>query len=255
MIQTKLVSIELTNVCQKGNLCKAFGCYAKSTPEGQTFWDSAILTSFIKDLAKNGIEAVSFGGGEPLQYEGLWMLLEGLKDIPIFKSMTTNGLLLGGRLIDRLAPHFDKIHVSIHFPENDWEVKRVLGNVAAIERAGIKSGINFIVKGWDIDKEKEAVRKIKAEGISPDRVVFLPLRGKGIHVDLGKFRDVASLLSPKFQSTWCLTECEKSERFVSIDWNGNVGWCSYTSAKTQMKEFTFGGMMEALNSKELVYCG
>ena len=251
----KLVSIELTNLCQKGNLCKSFGCYAKSNPEGATFWTPNVLEFFIRDLAHNGIEAVSFGGGEPLQYEGLWDLLRMIKDVPIFKSLTTNGLLLGIRTEERLAKFLNKVHVSIHFPENDWEVKRVIRSVKDLEKRGVKSGINFIVKGWDVKKEKEAVRQIKNEGITHDRVVFLPLRGKGIHVDQNLFKDIAGILSEKFQSTWCLLECKKSDRFISVNWEGYVGWCSYTPSKTRMEDFSYAGMMKALGEKELVYCG
>jgi MoaA/NifB/PqqE/SkfB family radical SAM enzyme len=254
-MKPKLVSIELTNLCQKGSLCKSFGCYAKSNPEGATFWTPYVLGEFIRDLAKNGIEAVSFGGGEPLQFEGLWAFLEMIKDLPIFKSMTTNGLLLGNRTEERLAAHLNKVHVSIHFPENDWEVKRVIRSVRDLEKTGLKSGINFIVKGWDLKKEKEAVRQIRNEGIDADRVVFLPLRGKGIHVNADRFKEVAQILSEKFQSTWCLLECKKSDRFVSVNWEGYVGWCSYTPSKTRMQDFTYAGMMGALGEKELAYCG
>jgi MoaA/NifB/PqqE/SkfB family radical SAM enzyme len=255
MTQPMLVSIELTNLCQKGNLCKSFGCYARSDPDGATFWAPDVLAGFIRDLARNGIEAISFGGGEPLQYPGLREFLESIDEVPIFKSMTTNGLLLGERAIGLLAKHLNKVHVSIHFPENDHEVGRVIRQVGELARSGLKSGINFIVKGRDVEKEKTAVQRIRDAGIEADRVVFLPLRGKGVHVDVVKFREVANILSPKFQSTWCLLECRKSDRFISINWEGRVGWCSYTEAKTRMREYTHIGMMEALGQKRLTYCG
>ena len=134
-----LVSIELTNYCQKG--CSF--CYSKSTPEGQTFWTPDVLVSFIKDLAANGIEAVSFGGGEPLQYPHLWDLLDQLKEVPIFKSMTTNGLQLTPETARKLSGVLNKVHVSVHYPERSNEVPRAIQNVLALSEAGLKSGINF----------------------------------------------------------------------------------------------------------------
>lgn len=247
----KLVSIELTNYCTKA--CPF--CYAKSTPTGQTFWKPEVLDSFVRDLAAHGVEAVSFGGGEPLQYEGLWDFLGRIRDVDVFKSMTTNGLLLTSGLIERLRPYLNKIHVSIHFPENTAEVERVIRQVQEIAVLGIKSGINFIVRGKKESKEIEAIQAIKDAGIGADRVIFLPMRGKGYALGPDAVKPVASTLSEKFQSTWCLLECQKSERFASVDWQGRVGWCSYTESKTQMKEFTYDGLVRALNSKELVYCG
>jgi len=248
---TTLVSIELTNYCTKG--CPF--CYSKSTPKGQTFWTPDMLEGFIRDLSAHGVEAVSFGGGEPLQYEGLWDLLGRVRDIDIFKSMTTNGLLLSPGVVERLRPYLNKMHVSIHFPDRTTEVMRVIQQVKDLAAAGLKSGINMILRGEDMAAEKAAVVRIKEAGITAERVVFLPMRGKGQHPNLERFREVASILSPKFQSVWCLMECRKSDRFVSVNWQGRVGWCSYTGAKTPMKEFTYAGMQEALHAKELVYCG
>lgn len=253
--KVEVVSIELTNRCGKGKLCGEFGCYAKSLPEGLTFWTPEKLETFIRDLAWNEIQAVSFGGGEPLQYEGLWDLLERLKEVRIWKSLTTNGLLLKGEEITRLARYLNKVHVSVHFPEDEREVKRVIRQVKELEEKGLKSGINFLVKGRDVESEKRAVLEIKKAGIGADRVVFLPLRGKGVVLDLRKFREVAEILGNPFQAVWCVLRCGKSERFVSVDWEGKVGWCSYTEAKTKMEKFTYRGMIEALEAKELVFCG
>lgn len=251
MTKQILVSIELTNYCTKG--CDF--CYATSTKAGQTMWEPDVLAGFVKDLAANGVEAVSFGGGEPLEYGGLWPFLNQIKDVPVFKSMTTNGLRLSPEVLLCLQGKLNKLHISIHFPERPTEILRVLRQVKEAEAAGLRSGINMVLKGEDLEAEKAAVRQIKEAGIEPDRVVFLPLRGKGKAPDMVKFRAVAELLGPKWQSTWCLLACKRSDRFVSVDWQGRVGWCSYTEAKTKMAEFTYAGMLEALRSKDLVYCG
>ena len=247
----KLVSIELTQRCQKG--CP--WCYASAVPEGRTFWQPDVLLSFVKDLHANGVEAVSFGGGEPLEYPWILSFLDNLLDVPIFVSMTTSGLLLDDRVMRLLSTRVDKVHVSIHFPENVQEVTRVTKQVQALSALGMKSGINFVVKGKHPDLEETAVRLIKDAGIGSDRVIFLPLRGVGIPMDPKPVQRLGKILGAKWQSTWCLLECKESARFVSVDWEGKVGYCSYTSAKTKMEEFTYAGLKRALASKELVFCG
>ena len=234
--QVKLVSIELTNRCRK----RCPWCYAKSSPEGKTFWRPEVLAAFIKDLAANGIEAVSFGGGEPLEYPHFWELMDLVREISVFKSMTTNGLEIGPETPKRLAETLRKVHISIHDPA---DVPGAILSVQALSKTGIKAGLNFLVKGEDIQAEKMAVQAIKDAGITEDRVIFLPLRGNGRVVDMETFKEVARVLSPRFQSTFCLLGCRKSGRFVSVDWQGRVGWCSFTETKAKMEEFTYQGML------------
>jgi molybdenum cofactor biosynthesis enzyme MoaA len=135
------ISIELTNQC--GKQCSF--CYNHSRTTGATAWAIDELVDFVTDCALAGTKAVSFGGGEPLEYPHLCELLERLQGL-VFRSFTTNGLLLDADWIDRLirvAP--DKIHVSIHFPESQPEVDRVIAQVTELATRGIRSGVNLLV--------------------------------------------------------------------------------------------------------------
>jgi len=246
--QIKLVSIELTNRCRK----RCSWCYNSSNPEGETFWRPEVLAVFIKDLTANGIEAVSFGGGEPLEYPYFWELMDLVREIPIFKSMTTNGLEIGPETPKRLAGTLDKVHISIHDPA---DVPGAILSVLALSKAGIKAGLNFLVKGKNEKAEIKAARQLREAGIKPEEAIFLPLRGEKSGVPPDYLKLVALEFSPKFQSTFCLLGCKKSGRFTSVDWQGQAGWCSFTKAKTRMEEFTYQGMMEALRAKEMVTCG
>jgi len=89
------ISIELTNRCFKA--CSF--CYNASNPQGSQFWRTDEVIDFVGDCASHGIKAVSFGGGEPLQHEGIFDILAALKGC-IFRSVTTNGLLLDRHLDD-----------------------------------------------------------------------------------------------------------------------------------------------------------
>ena len=104
------ISIELTNRCEKG----CWFCYNHSLPTGETCWTVDEVVAFAADCAVNEVKAVSFGGGEPLQFAGLFEIFEQLDGV-IFRSMTTNGLLLEEPTLDRLeALRPEKVHVSIH---------------------------------------------------------------------------------------------------------------------------------------------
>src|SRR5262249_19771599 len=91
------ISIEVTNKCAKA----CWFCYNHSLPEGATRWAADELAAFVTDCAANGVKAVSFGGGEPLQFAGLFDVLQRLQGT-LFRSITSNGLLLTGDTLDRL---------------------------------------------------------------------------------------------------------------------------------------------------------
>jgi hypothetical protein len=83
------ISIEVTNQC--GKAC--WFCYNGSQPGGATRWTPDELVAFVTDCAAHGVKAVSFGGGEPLQYDGLCDVLTRLRGV-LFRSLTSNGLAI-----------------------------------------------------------------------------------------------------------------------------------------------------------------
>ena len=63
----ELLSIDLSNYCSKQ--CEF--CYNHSTREGNVMWTPAEVVSFAKDCVANGVKAISLGGGEPFEYDGV----------------------------------------------------------------------------------------------------------------------------------------------------------------------------------------
>lgn len=241
------ISIELTNQCSKG--CSF--CYNGSRPSGETLWTPSEVVSFVRDCAKNGVKAVSFGGGEPLEYDGLFDVLEQLDGI-IFRSVTTNGLLLDtGAWEPLIAAKPDKVHVSLHFPQNEVELSRVVQQVLALEAVGITSGVNLLVARSQLDPARRAAEVIAAAGISPRQIVYLPMRGQDTPTpdELGS---VAATVN--FQSMSCLPKCGPSERFCSIRWDKTVAWCSYTESRRSLSELTFAGLCSAMHGIGLRCC-
>jgi MoaA/NifB/PqqE/SkfB family radical SAM enzyme len=242
------ISIELTNQC--GKQCSF--CYNHSHPTGSTTWGLDELVDFVTDLALAGTQSVSFGGGEPLEYSALWELLTRLNGL-VFRSLTTNGLLLDDDSIDRLvraAPN--KVHISIHFPESQSEVERVINQVTELAARGIRSGVNLLVTRSNLAAAESAASYLHRSGINNDRIVYLPMRG----TDTPTPEEMARVAGSKqFQSMTCLLACGKSSRFCSIGWDKKVGWCSYTIAKKTLPALTAEGLKTALMDLPLIFCG
>lgn len=242
------ISIELTNRC--GKHC-AF-CYNGSHAGGDTHWTPQEIITFIKSCAERGTQAVSFGGGEPLEYPHLFDVLQALKGV-LFRSVTSNGLLLRGTVLEGLvkaAP--DKVHLSIHFPENDREVERVIAQVTILADAGIPSGVNLLVAREYLAAAATVAAKLHDAGIENDRIIYLPMRMG----DTPTPQEVARVAGGKpFQSMSCLVNCHASDRFCAIGWNKQVAWCSYTRARRPLPELTARGLEAALSDLPLLFCG
>jgi organic radical activating enzyme len=242
------ISIEVTNRCAKA----CWFCYNHSQPQGGTHWTGPELEDFVRDCAAHGVKAVSFGGGEPLQFEGLFNLLSRLRGV-LFRSVTTNGLLLSGPVLEKLvATAPDKVQVSVHFPEQEAEVERVIRQVHDLARRRVRSGVNFLVAKSNLAAATQAAARVRAAGIGNDRIVYLPMRG----TDTPTPEEVAQVAGGgRFQSTTCLPGCAKSPRFCAINWDKQVAWCSYTTARVRLPELTYRGLEATLPGLGLTFCG
>lgn len=242
------LSIELTNQCSK----HCFFCYNGSHPAGNTSWTPEEIVSFVKDCAAKGTQAVSLGGGEPLKYPYLFDVLHQLKGV-LFRSVTSNGLLLRGQLLNKLveaAP--DKVHLSIHFPEDDREVERVIYQVQVLASLGIRSGVNLLVTRSNLQAATVAAAKLYSGSIGSDLLIYLPMR---LH-DTPTPQQIAKVAGGQpFQSMSCLVNCYPSPRFCAIAWDKQVAWCSYTRARRPLLELTARGLETALMDLPLVFCG
>lgn len=241
------LSIELTNRCSK----QCHFCYNSSHPIGNMTWTADELINFVADCAQAGTQAVSFGGGEPLEYPALFEVLQRLQGV-VFRSVTSNGLHLRDSTLRRLVSvHPDKVHLSIHFPEQLWEVHRVMTQVKLLESLGICSGINLLVSASQLIAVGRAAQVLRESGITNDRIVYLPMRG----LDSPTPQQVADVAGKEpFQSMTCLTNCQKSDRFCAVTWDKKVAWCSYTSAQRPLEALTAKALDRALQDLPLIFC-
>ncbi len=246
-MEIERLSIELGERCSKG--C-AF-CYNGSNRAGDTDWTADALIALVLDCAAHGVRAFSFGGGEPLEMPELhWPVLAALRGLA-FRSMTTNGLPLDASGIAELADAaIDKVHVSIHNPRDAGEVARVIAQVHALDAAGVRSGVNLLVRRSNCDASRSVAAELRASGIDHRRIVYLPMRGS----DVPSAAEVAAVAGGPFQSTTCLSACGESPRFASISARRQVARCSYTVARRTLAAPTHAAVVAALVGLDLVDC-
>jgi len=131
--QFDVIHLEVSGRCQLD--CPY--CYSKSGTElavGE--WQA--LVEELAPLTRQ----FTLGGGEPLLYDGLGVIVETIHRLGLPVSLTTNGLLLGAK--GDLVSALDAVSVSYH---GDLEVLRE--GLALLERMGIQRMVNFIMLDQD----------------------------------------------------------------------------------------------------------
>jgi len=213
--------------------------------DGDGAWTPDALVALAKDCAAHGVKAVSFGGGEPLECDGIHDVLRALEGV-MFRSLTTSGLPLldEGVFEALLSSRPDKVHVSIHAPENPREVARVVAQVGALATRGVRRGVNLLVRRSRVEEARVAAERLRDAGVGNERSVFLPMRGPG--EDAPNDRDVARAAGGRFQSMTCLTGRGKSPRFASIAHDKTAAWCSYTQTRRPLRDATWAALVAAL---------
>lgn len=236
------LSIEPSRRCSKG--C-AF-CYNGSGPLGADGFSEDEVVALATDCAAHGVRFLSLGGGEPLEWPGLFGALGRLRGV-LARSFTTNGLPLEAdpSLLDVVAAHGpDKVHTSLHAPENPDELARVIRTTLALRARGVDAGVNVLVRRSRRDAARRAVTALVGAGIGPDRTVLLPARGIG---DAPSPKDVAWVAGVgAFQSMSCLAACGRSPRFASIGADRTVAFCSYTISRRPLAGLTHADLVAAL---------
>ena len=236
----ELLSIDLSNYCSK----QCPFCYNHSRREGNTLWKPQEVIDFASDCIDHGVKAVSLGGGEPFEYDGVFEVIDALYS-KCYLSVTSNGLPLENeRIWEMLTEHkLDKIHITIHQPDNDIEVMRVERQVQQIASIGIKPGVNLLVGADKIEFAKKVYGRL-IEILNSDQIILVPQRFSNTPTP----KQLASVANGKpFQSPSCLLKCQRPTNFCSVSWDKKVNSCSFAPNKVSMESLDYKGMMMALN--------
>lgn len=247
MCQIELLSIDLSNYCSK----QCSFCYNHSTREGNTMWQPQEVIDFASDCISHGVKAVSLGGGEPFEYEGVFDVIDALYP-KCYLSVTSNGLPLENEQIwEMLAGHKpDKIHITIHHPDNEAEVNRVERLVQRIESIGIKPGLNLLVGADKVVRVKNVYERMN-KVLKNDQIILVPQR----FANTPSSKQLASVSGGKpFQSPSCLLKCQRPTNFCSVSWDKKVNSCSFAPNKEPLKSLNYSGLIEALEQVKWKSC-
>ena len=244
----EMLSIDLTNHCSKA--CDF--CYNRSHRLGATEWATEEVIAFSKDCISHGVKAISFGGGEPLEYPGIFNIIEAIKKIA-FVSVTSNGLpLLDEDLFLKLKQNSpDKIHITIHYPDNAKEVERVINQIIRIkEDTQIIPGVNLLVSKSKVDFCRNVYQQLKNH-LEPKAIILVPQRFRDTPVP----SDLAVITAGEpFQSPSCLLRCSHTGSFASVSWDKKVNWCSFAGGKEPLQDTTYAALIEALSTVRFTSC-
>ena len=242
------LSIDLSNYCSK----QCSFCYNHSSKKGNVAWSAEEVIAFAKDCIANGVKAVSLGGGEPFEYDGIFDIIDALYPL-CYLTVTTNGLHFGsnrGVLWKTLELHKpDKIHISLHNPES-LELSMVLQESRMLQNLGIKPGCNLLVSKTKLEDCALAYESL-SNVLNPDQIILVPLR----FGDTPSPEDLAHVTGGKpFQSPSCLLKCQPPVKFVSVSWDKKVNYCSYAGGKQPLQSLDFQGLVDALDKVQFKSC-
>lgn len=236
----ELLSIDLSNYCSK----QCSFCYNHSRRDGNTMWKPSEVIDFASDCIAHSVKAVSLGGGEPFEYEGVFEVIEALYP-KCYLSVTSNGLPLEEtdvwQKLERCKS--DKIHITIHQPDNEREVQRVESLLPRIDAIGIKPGLNLLV-GADKIEASTSVFQRMTKILQSDQIILVPQRFSNTPTP----KQLASVAGGKpFQSPSCLLACKRPENFCSVSWDKKVNSCSFAPNKMPLESLDYAGLMDALS--------
>ena len=201
------------------------------------------MIDFASDCIKHGVKAVSLGGGEPFEYDGVFEVIDALYT-QCYLSVTSNGLPLEEETVwKQLMMHKpDKIHLTVHQPDNESEVARVEKRLQEIEKIGIKPGLNLLVGADKIEYSKGVYERL-SRILKSDQIILVPQRFSNTPTP----KQLASVAEGKlFQSPSCLLKCDRPTNFCSVSWDKKVNSCSFASGKEPLESLDFKGLEDAL---------
>ena len=243
----ELLSIDLSNYCSK----QCSFCYNHSRREGNTLWKPQEVIDFVSDCISHGVKAVSLGGGEPFEYNGVFEVIDALYP-KCYLSVTSNGLPLENKeiweMLDKHKP--DKIHLTIHQPDNEAEVLRVERQVQQIASIGIKPGVNLLVGADKIASVKSVYERL-GKLLNNDQIILVPQRFSNTPTP----KQLASVAGGKpFQSPSCLLKCQRPANFCSVSWDKKVNSCSFAPNKVPLETLDYAGLIKALEMVKWESC-
>lgn len=177
----RFLHVAPTNACNKA--C-AF-CYRP--PAAPDRWTFDGLLALARWAAGWGVLELTFGGGEPLLFDGFDELLRAIwRETPLCPSFTTNGLLLTPAFLRAVRGSYGQLQLSVYDDEAPLERIELL----ARERA--RFGLNVLVTPRRLRTlELDVLRWVRA-GVRDVLLLSYKGRDAGLHLSPGQCRQLVA---------------------------------------------------------------
>ncbi len=187
------VHLAVTSRCAAG--CE--GCYLDARPDGVEP-PRAEIEARLDALAHAGVFTVAFGGGEPTLREDLGDLADAARARGLTPVVTTSGLGLGDRKLERLA-RFAQVNVSYDGPGSSYEAVRGFDGsseaesaIARLAERGIAVGVNVVLTRATFDGVRATLERAHALGAREAQLLRYKPAGRAKRLDY-----LARRLSPE----------------------------------------------------------
>ncbi len=172
-------------------------CYSYADPNSEDFLTTETVMQTIPELKKAGIKFVIFSGGEPLIRRDIFEIADKMRKEGIMTYLSTNGLYVNEKNVDRIIDTFNYIGISIdgieevhdRFRGLEGAYRKSLDAIALIQKHGGNAGIRFTLT----NETKESFYPIfeLAENIGVDKIYIshLVYSGRGLDnlkIDISK---------------------------------------------------------------------
>ena len=189
-------AIAIWNFTNRCNLA-CHHCYSYADPNQEDFLTTDFILDAIDALKRGGIRFVIFSGGEPLIRRDIFDIAQAMRDKGIITYLSTNGLYINEKNVDRIIDTFNYIGISIdgieavhdRFRGMEGAYRKSLDAIALIQKHGGNAGIRFTIT----DETKENLYDIfdLAERIGVDKIYIshLVYSGRGLEnlkIDISK---------------------------------------------------------------------
>ncbi|WP_457605776.1 radical SAM protein [Nitratifractor sp.] len=145
-------AIAIWNFTNRCNLaCRH--CYSYADPNSEDFLSTEFILGSIPELVKGGVRFVIFSGGEPLIRKDIFEIAEAMREAGIVTYLSTNGLYINEKNVDRIIETFNYIGISIdgigevhdEFRGLEGAYEKSLEAIALIQKHGGNAGIRFTI--------------------------------------------------------------------------------------------------------------
>ena len=143
--------------------------------------DFVTLKNNIRDAVSNGLNHITFSGGEPLMYSHFSELVHWIKKFNIFVTILTNGTLLDSSVLKVLKPIQKKLKIVTAIHSDDEIEHDYITN--------LKGSFNLVIKN---------LSEANAQGFSLTLKIILNSK------TINKLKQISTFLTYNFRNPFCI---------------------------------------------------